>query len=166
MDRGRASSAEIYRDGFVVDDQVRKTFDVDVEPETIGEVERALAGARADVSRFFGASLTGTEGPGFLRYPAGGFYRAHRDRLENPGDPFPRRVSVVVFLSSATAGHGDGCCEGGALRLYGVADPDDDALPLDIAPVIGTLVAFPSDVLHEVLTVTTGVRDAIVDWFY
>jgi predicted 2-oxoglutarate/Fe(II)-dependent dioxygenase YbiX len=166
IDRGRAECAEIYDDGYVVDEQVRKTYDVDVEPAIVGEVEHALAGVRADVSRFFGTVLTGTEGPGFLRYPPGGFYRAHRDRLENPGDEFPRRISVVLFLSSAAAGPGDGRCEGGALRLYGGADPGDDAIPLDIAPVAGTLVAFPSEVLHEVLPVTAGVRDAIVDWFY
>jgi predicted 2-oxoglutarate/Fe(II)-dependent dioxygenase YbiX len=166
IDRGRAGSAEIYDNGYVVDEHVRKTYDVDVEPAIVGEVERALGGVRGEVSRFFGTTLTGTEGPGFLRYPPGGFYRAHRDRLENTGGEFSRRISVILFLSSAAAGPGDGRCEGGALRLYGVADPGDDAVPLDIAPAAGTLVAFPSEVLHEVLPVTAGVRDAVVDWFY
>jgi predicted 2-oxoglutarate/Fe(II)-dependent dioxygenase YbiX len=27
-------------------------------------------------------------------------------------------------------------------------------------------VAFPADVPHEVLPVTAGVRDVVVDWFY
>jgi predicted 2-oxoglutarate/Fe(II)-dependent dioxygenase YbiX len=31
---------------------------------------------------------------------------------------------------------------------------------------MGTLVAFASDVLHEVLPVTAGIRDVVVDWFY
>ncbi len=166
IDRGRAASAEIYDNGYVVDEQVRKTYDVDIEPAIVGEVERALGGVRGEVSRFFGTTLTSTEGPGFLRYPPGGFYRAHQDRLENSGDEFPRRISLVLFLSSAAAGPGDGRYEGGALRLYGVADPGDHAVPLDIAPAAGTLVAFRSDVLHEVLPVTAGVRDAVVDWFY
>ena len=166
IDRGRAVSAEIYDNGYVVDEQVRKTYDVEVEPAVVGEVERALEGVRAEVSRFFGTPLTAAEGPGFLRYPPGGFYRAHRDRLENPEDAFPRRISIVLFLSSEAPGPGDGRCEGGALRLYGVADPGDVEVPVDIAPAAGTLVAFPSEVLHEVLPVTAGVRDAIVDWFY
>jgi predicted 2-oxoglutarate/Fe(II)-dependent dioxygenase YbiX len=50
--------------------------------------------------------------------------------------------------------------------LYGAADPVDSEVPLDVVPVAGTLVAFPSHVLHEVLPVTAGIRDAIVDWFY
>jgi predicted 2-oxoglutarate/Fe(II)-dependent dioxygenase YbiX len=45
------------------------------------------------------------------------------------------------------------------LRLY---TPD----AVDVVPRAGTLVAFPSDTPHEVLPVTGGVRDAIVDWFY
>ena len=162
MDRGYASSAEIFDNGYVVNEQVRKTYEVEVEPDIEREVEQAVAGVREDVSRFFGIALTGSEGPGFLRYPPGGFYRAHRDRFENPGDEFPRQISVVLFLSSAAADPVDGGCVGGALRLF----PGDDQDPLDIAPVAGTLVAFPSDLLHEVLPVTAGVRDAIVDWFY
>jgi predicted 2-oxoglutarate/Fe(II)-dependent dioxygenase YbiX len=39
-------------------------------------------------------------------------------------------------------------------------------LSIDLAPVEGTLIAFPATWLHEVLPVTAGVRDAIVDWFY
>ncbi len=166
IDRGRAVSAEIYDNGYVVDEQVRKTCDVEVEPTIVGEVEQAFEGVRGEVSRFFGTPLSAAEGPGFLRYPPGGFYRAHRDHLENPEDAFPRRISIVLFLSSEAAGPGDGRCKGGALRLYGVADPVDVQVPLDIAPAAGTLVAFPSEVLHEVLPVTAGVRDAIVDWFY
>ena len=166
IDRGHSASAEIYDNGYVVDEQVRKAYDVEIEPHIVWEVEHALAGVRADVSRFFGRALTGAEGPGFLRYPPGGFFRAHADRLENAGDEFPRLISVVLFLSSAAAGPGDGRCEGGALRLYGIANPGDHQAPLDIAPAAGTLVAFPSDVLHEVLPVISGVRDAIVDWFY
>jgi len=49
--------------------------------------------------------------------------------------------------------------EGGALRIY---QPE----PLDITPKAGTLVAFRSDMPHEVLTVTAGVRDVVVDWFF
>jgi predicted 2-oxoglutarate/Fe(II)-dependent dioxygenase YbiX len=166
IDRGRTTSAEIYDNGYLVDEQVRRTNDVDVAPEIVEHVEQAFAGVRADVSRYFGTALTGAEGPGFLRYLTGGFYRTHVDWLDDPGEGWPRLISVVLFLSSAAAGAREGRCEGGVLRLHGLADSGDEAVPLDIAPVAGTLVAFPSDVPHEVLPVTAGVRDAIVDWFY
>ena len=152
MDRARLSPAEIYFDGYRVDEDARRAFDVDVDAALVDEVRRAIEARRSDVADFFHTALTGDEGPGFLRYTAGGFYRVHLDVAA--GWDFPRRISIVAFLT--TAGQG---CTGGVLRLYG---PD----VVDIAPRAGMLVAFASDVPHEVLPVTGGVRDAVVDWFY
>ena len=166
MDRGRAEAAEIYVSGYVVDERVRRTSDVSVDPRTVRLVEEAFAGVRAEVSGFFGVTLSAAEGPGFLRYLPGGFYRAHRDSLDEPGQEFSRCVSLVLFVTDADGGAGDGRCEGGSLRLYGVVDPAQESVSLDISPAAGTLVAFRSHLLHEVLPVTGGVRDAIVDWFY
>ena len=154
MDRGRGTIAEIYADGYRVDENARRAFDVDVEPDIVEEVQRNIDAVRLQAAEFFGIMLSGEEGPGFLRYECGGFYRLHCDIAAGFGDSFPRRISIVVFLTSAGCG-----CEGGSLRLY---TPE----ALDIAPRAGMLVAFPSDIPHEVLPVTAGVRDAIVDWFY
>jgi len=154
MDRGRASRAEIYLDGYRVDEDARRAFDIDVEDEAVDEVQRAIEATATQVAQFFRMSLSGEEGPGFLRYACGGFYGVHRDVAPGWDDGFPRRISVVIFLTTAGAG-----CEGGSLRLY---TPET----LDIAPRAGMLVAFASHIPHEVLPVTAGVRDTIVDWFY
>jgi predicted 2-oxoglutarate/Fe(II)-dependent dioxygenase YbiX len=153
MDRGRRSHAEIFAGGYRVDARARRSFDVEVDDEVVRVVQQSINDARAELSGFFGTPLTADEGPGFLRYPEGGFYRAHRDVVPGSNE-FPRRISIVVFLTSAGEG-----CEGGSLRLYGGEQ-------VDIPPRAGTLVAFPSDVPHEVLPVTAGSRDAVVDWFY
>jgi predicted 2-oxoglutarate/Fe(II)-dependent dioxygenase YbiX len=154
MERGEPTPAEVHANGFVVDRQVRRTLEVDVDSTTAEEVERSIAGVCKPVARFFGIPLSGDEGPGFLRYLPGGFYRRHCDVLSDADGEFPRCVSVVMFLTSAGEQ-----CEGGALRIY---QPE----AFDIAPKAGTLVAFPSDVPHEVLPVTAGVRDVVVDWFF
>jgi predicted 2-oxoglutarate/Fe(II)-dependent dioxygenase YbiX len=165
MDRGRQEPAEIFRGDYVVDGDVRRTLDIEVDAATIGEVEETFERLRGEVSLFFGTALTGAEGPGFLRYLAGGFYRAHQDALEEAvGEAHARRISVVLFLTTA-GGRDDGRCEGGALRLYDTSSPSHARAELDIAPVAGTFLAFPSCMLHEVLPVTAGVRDVIVDWF-
>jgi SM-20-related protein len=153
MDRSHGTAAEIYSDGYRVDENARRAFDVDVDPDTVEEVQRDIDAVRLQVAQFFGITLSGEEGPGFLRYEYGGFYRLHCDIAAGLDDSFPRRISIVVFLTSA------GCGEGGSLRLY---TPE----ALDIAPRAGMLVAFRSDIPHEVLPVTAGVRDTIVDWFY
>ena len=165
MDRGVDSPAEIWTDGYQVDERVRRAIDVEVDPATVAEVEHALADARPRIADFFGMPLIGQEGPGFLRYPCGGHYRLHCDTAPQWSGEFLRRISVVLFLSSA--GKGDGAAgEGGSLRLHSWPDGHEKSLPLDIPPVIGTLVAFPSTIPHEVLLVTAGIRDAVVDWFY
>jgi predicted 2-oxoglutarate/Fe(II)-dependent dioxygenase YbiX len=154
MERGEPTQAEVHINGFVVDPQVRRTLEVDVDSTIAQEVERAIASACEPVAWFFGIPLSRDEGPGFLRYIAGGFYRRHCDVLSDSDEEFPRRISVVMFLTSAGEQ-----CEGGTLRIY---QPE----AFDVAPKAGMLVAFPSDVPHEVLPVTAGVRDVIVDWFF
>lgn len=154
MERGEVTPAEVHANGFVVDREVRRTLEVDIDATTAEEVERSITSVCQRVARFFGIPLSRDEGPGFLRYHAGGFYRRHCDVLSDSDEEFPRRISVVMFLTSAGEQ-----CEGGALRIY---QPE----AFDITPKAGTLVAFPSDVPHEVLPVTTGVRDVVVDWFF
>jgi SM-20-related protein len=161
MDRGIATAAEIYDGGFVVDAATRRAFDVEVDAHTLDAVELRLAALRARISTYFDVTLTGAEGAGFLRYEAGGFYRRHVDWIGEDREPFRRRVSIVLFLSGSGATAPSGECSGGALRLYGRG-----AKPIDVDPAIGTLVAFPADTPHEVLPVTAGVRDVVVDWFY
>lgn len=154
MDRARLSPAEIYADGYHVDADTRCAFDVEIGDDVLEEVQRSIDAILPDVSGFFRIPLSRDEGPAFVRYIAGGFYRRHRDIAPDWDEDFPRRISVVLVLSSAGQ-H----CEGGALRVY---RPE----PFDIVPRAGTLVAFPADMPHEVLPVTEGVRDVVVDWFY
>ena len=149
--RAELSRAEIFVKDYRVDERVRRTFEADVDPEIVREVEESVASIRPHVADFYGVALVGSEGPAFLRYLPGGFYRTHRDCLAESDEEFPRRISVVLFVTDA--------CEGGALRIYGQS-------VRDIHPLAGTLVAFPATWLHEVLPVRAGVRDAIVDWFY
>jgi predicted 2-oxoglutarate/Fe(II)-dependent dioxygenase YbiX len=166
MDHGRPEPAEIYRGDYVVDADVRRTLDIEVDAATICEVEQTFERLRGEVSIFFGTALTGAEGPGFLRYLAGGFYRAHQDALEEAaGETHARRISVVLFLTT-TGGRDVGRCEGGALRLCESPGSSHARAVLDIVPVAGTFLAFPSCTRHEVLPVTAGIRDVIVDWFF
>jgi len=153
MDRGQASSAEIYASGYSLDETARRALEVEVGETVVGEVRCALNPIRLEVGQFFGMALSDDEGPGFVRYASGGYYRRHCDVI--PGrDDFPRRISLVVFLTTAGEDF-----DGGALRLYGHRRHE-------IAPRAGMLVAFPSDIPHEVLRVTGGVRDAVVDWLF
>jgi predicted 2-oxoglutarate/Fe(II)-dependent dioxygenase YbiX len=155
MDRGRRETAEVAGDTITEQANVRRATTVDIEPAHLSELEERIDAARAPLERWYGAGLGEREGTGLLRYAPGGFYRPHRDRGHVRGWPAAARraVAVVIFLNADF--------EGGRLRLY----LDGDKL-FDVQPATGLLAAFPADLLHEVLPVTGGTRDAAVDWFY
>jgi len=103
--------------------------------------------------RFFKFDLFGlNEGFQFTNYEApSGKYGKHIDRSMN----IPvRKLSISIQLTNPEE------YEGGELKLY---DGDDkDAIVMDKAQ--GTLIIFPSYVLHEVMPVTKGTRNSLVTW--
>jgi SM-20-related protein len=166
-----ARPAEVYIDqsATAVDLQVRRTLSVDLPPEDIRSIERALDDLRPDLSRHFDVELTTREPTEFLVYGPGAFFAPHRDRPTGTShvaaDVANRRVSVVVFLSTPTP-CADAGYSGGDLRFYRLLDgPEwkEVGFMCDTAP--GLLVAFASDTLHEVSPVVAGQRCTVVTWF-
>jgi predicted 2-oxoglutarate/Fe(II)-dependent dioxygenase YbiX len=163
MDRGSSAPAEIFADGFRLADDVRRSFDVEVDAATVEVVQQSIDALRPRISAHFGVELVASEGPGFVRYPTGGYFRVHRDVTPALAADYPRRIALVIFLTTATRDPRADECAGGVLRVY---HDRPGAAGVDISPVAGSAVAFPATMLHEVLPVTAGTRDAIVDWFY
>lgn len=156
MDDGVADAAEVLDGTVALREDLRRASSIDVDPALVPEIEEALDRQREAVEAFFGLRLGRREGPGFIRYRAGDFYRAHRDRARVASwpDAIRRRIALVAFLS------GPGELEGGCLRIY------EPTHAVDVHPDTGRLVAFPAECLHEVTPVRAGTRDVIVDWFY
>ena len=101
--------------------------------------------------RFFKFDLFGlNEGFQFTNYEApSGKYGKHVDRAIN----IPvRKLSISIQLTNPEE------YEGGELYLY-----DDDKGTL-MDKTQGTLILFPSYVLHEVMPVTKGERNSLVTW--
>lgn len=88
---------------------------------------------------------------------AGGhYYHAHQDALLVSGDrPTQRKLSVTVQLSDPDD------YEGGDFLMHHVsAHP-----PADVLRRRGTVLVFPSLVMHEVSRVTRGTRYSLVGWY-
>jgi PKHD-type hydroxylase len=103
--------------------------------------------------RFFQFDLFGiNEGFQFTNYEApSGKYGKHVDR----GINMPvRKLSISIQLTNPEE------YEGGELKLY---DGDDDEANI-MDKTQGTLIIFPSYVLHEVTPVTKGERNSLVTW--
>jgi PKHD-type hydroxylase len=101
--------------------------------------------------RFFKFDLFGiNEGFQFTNYEApSGKYGKHVDRGMNMS---VRKLSISIQLTNPEE------YEGGELYLY-----DDDKGTL-MDKTQGTLIIFPSYVLHEVMPVTKGERNSLVTW--
>ncbi len=162
MDAGEAHAAEILEapTSIDVDQAVRRALDVTVPDALMDAVVDALAACRPRLEAHFGVTLPRSDGVGLVRYLAGGRYRRHRDRDDAYPETSHRRVSAIVWLSAGSAPEGAPAdFDGGALRVW-----DASGSASDLIPRTGMLVAFPSHWSHEVLPVTRGIRDAVVDW--
>jgi predicted 2-oxoglutarate/Fe(II)-dependent dioxygenase YbiX len=107
------------------------------------------------------------DGPKFVSYRPGQYFRAHRDRSSDPADPpsvRDRRVSLVCLLNDAEPDGGLPVFDGGTLVLH-VPGPAG-VRPTNLKPGAGCVIAFDSGLLHEVRPVRDGVRYSAVGWLY
>jgi predicted 2-oxoglutarate/Fe(II)-dependent dioxygenase YbiX len=154
--------------GFNVDESIRRVLCSDVPRATELRIGSQLKRLRPALQQHFQTPLDGCDGPYFLKYGAGDFYKAHRDSGRAGGALITkRRVSIVVFLNAAvTDPPGRDGYGGGALTFYGLmpgAQWRNYGFPLEASP--GLLIAFPSHVFHEVGPVSSGQRFTIAAWF-
>jgi len=161
MDVGATAPAEVVDGQPVVDLAVRDALDVTLDEALLDELDDQLQMHRGIAAEHFGLTLGGSVGASCLRYPPGGHYRRHRDRDPDfgPGTD-DRQLTVVVWLNSADTPTAAGDFSGGTLRVFAPG-----GMIHDVIPKAGTLVAFPADWPHEVLPVTRGLRDVVVDWW-
>jgi PKHD-type hydroxylase len=85
----------------------------------------------------------------FLKYPAGGRYTAHMDTFLNPEGEC-RKLTILAFLNDDFEG-GRFFIQDGHERYY----PPQEK---------GTVLVFPSFLLHGVEDITAGTRYSVVCW--
>src|SRR5208283_3367872 len=114
----------------------------------------------------FQVDLSGCQGPEFLRYRVGSFYKMHHDGGPSHSVAAGRRVSTVLFLNGQSKEPAEVSFGGRALVFYGLMQGEqwkNIGLPLEARA--GLLIAFRSSVFHEVQPVTHGERLTVVSWF-
>ncbi len=171
MRAGTHARATVYdRDWSRVENAAhRSTLRVEVGGAVNSLVRGKLLGARAALGRHFGVELCEFQPPNYLIYKPGDFFEPHKDDSQRPGAPehvSRRRVSAVVFLSDEEADGRPGEYAGGSLGFYGLLkDPRCAHIGLPVRGRAGLLVAFRSDVFHQVTPVTRGERFTVVSWY-
>lgn len=158
------------KDGeFAIDERIRKASFADVAAATSEQADALFHDIRPELSAYFRVPLEQHQPLQFLHYRTGDLYAPHRDSRTDPqgaASSRARKVSVVVFLNAQSTQSRDGTFEGGALTFYGLMKaPGMEHVGIPLEPEAGLLVAFRSDVLHEVSPVTRGERYTLVSWF-
>lgn len=178
----RQLKAEVFASGNVsasivdgndlvkIAENVRSTKVARVSKATLIALYEQMLALKPEIEQHFNIKLTGCEVPQILIYRKGDFFNLHKDqddRHESKTRTSDRKVSIVVFLNEQSREPHEGFYCGGSLNLYGLVDqPDwkDKGFPLGGLP--GLLIAFRSNILHEVAPVTYGKRLTVVNWFY
>jgi SM-20-related protein len=152
----------------------RKTAQIDVSDALRHLVSDRLIALRDSFEAFFQLKLSGLEPPSFLKYLPGYYFKPHRDwlpefkHIQGMSHLPPRQVSTILLLSRQ-AEHPSKADEysGGELVFYLPSEALGHTLigmPLD--PPSGTLMAFRSDLTHEVRAVIAGERISVVSWLF
>jgi SM-20-related protein len=172
MRAGSHERAKVFEreSGYALNEARRSTIRVNVDEGVASSIRERLLAKCDEFTRCFGVEVVDCQEPTFLVYKPGDFFEPHRDYTENQNAPETirrRRVSAVVFLGDESAGGVEGEYEGGSLAFYGLLkDPRCEHVGIPVRGKAGMLVAFRSDVFHQVSPVTRGERFTIVSWFF
>ena len=174
LDRVRLAQVNNDRGESVVDETIRKVNQTYLSTELVTTVSESLRAIQPQLAERFQVKLVDRQGPNFLFYQEGGFYRPHKDR--NFSEDYQhinqrRRVSGIIFVNGQEqepkSNNSDlDTYKGGELMFYGLLQNDragDFGLSLSGQP--GLFVAFDSSIVHEVKPVIAGDRLTITSWF-
>ena len=163
--------ARVYRRGVTeVDHNVRSTQVATMDTPAMSLVKTRLLEFKPELEKHFNVTLEGCRKPHCLLYRAHDFFMPHRDNNHDPlahEEINSRRISIVIFLNGASKEPAPGAFGGGELAFYGLMDdPRCQAIAFPLIGKPGLLIAFVSELMHEVAPITHGERYTVVSWFY
>ena len=168
MKASQQMDATVGRQGaedLVVDPYLRKTRMAKVSKATRLRIDQSLASLLPALGAHFNVTLKGMQPTNYLVYRERDFFARHSDVAKSEERAEGRRkVSIVVFLNDQSEVPTDGAYVGGSLVFYGLLPPPFQILGRPLVGQRGCLVAFRSDVPHEVQPVTHGIRYTLVSW--
>jgi len=153
----------------IVNESVRRAGTAKVSSESRLLIKSRLSDIQPRLESHFDLALKGFEKPQFLVYSQGGFYTPHQDSSDSPDAAEyvkARKVSVTIFLNNESEEPRQDSYVGGKLTFYGLMeDPLWKSCGLPLIGEEGLLIAFRSDITHEVTPVTHGAY-SVVSWFF
>jgi predicted 2-oxoglutarate/Fe(II)-dependent dioxygenase YbiX len=168
MQASKNTDGLVLRGGIESLDLETRVCNVHQVPQTIVDrVLQCILHLKKEILEYFNLPSCSTNGPYLVSYSRGAFFRLHQDTANNINDPLcvtDRELTIVLYLNGREETTYTPSFDGGALAVYDPSHPGSSGRLL-VIPQVGTLVAFRSKCLHEVLTIHEGVRYAVLCWF-
>ena len=147
-----------------VDRTVRRTDEVQISPQSWETIEDHLIGLKPQLEQYFKTNLSEMERPNVLRYYQDDFFSWHTDGGDDNPATKDRKVTTLMYLNGPDEESGSDSFIGGELEIY-----THDLIPqeeyrthcLQLSPKTGLLVAFGSQIRHQVQPVMRGTRYVI-----
>lgn len=150
-----------------VDIDMRRTRRINVSPRTVQQIEAYFQELKPQLETYYNIPVSGFEKFQFLLYREGDFYKRHSDKNDKVDSPTyirARRISVVIFLNDESQPGQLDSYTGGTLVIWN--QRDSQKIALRVKGETGKVIAFPSELIHEVEPVQSGERYSIVNWFF
>jgi predicted 2-oxoglutarate/Fe(II)-dependent dioxygenase YbiX len=162
---GEHSSALTYgkHDGGKVDESTRNVRRATLDSGVVDWVAAQLRAHLSSLREYFDLPVKAIEEPQFLWYRPGDFFVAHQDgntKLIQLESDRLRRISLSIFLNDQGNRELPANYSGGSLVFTDRFTGDRREVPGEA----GKLVAFRSELTHEVTPIRHGERFAIVTW--
>ena len=142
----------------------RKTYKHELSQQLFDKIFQKLnTEIRPHLEEFFDMPLTYSQPLQALVYTDGHFFKPHRDDTESVDRKY-RKLTTVIFLNQQGKSEGQGDYGGGDLNLVGLFEKHPSK-GFPVPNTQGSMVAFRSDVIHEVTPVLWGNRGTLVMWF-
>lgn len=157
-----------YKGKLLVDKRFRCARWLDLSEDLLKEVETPLSTLVPPLAETFKVSLSSYQRPHLIRYGIGDFHGIHADSVVD--EKAKRRpaseVSCIIFLNSCAGANTKDGFSGGELAFYCLTDrPTLKDYRMLLNPERGRMVAFQSQIYHEVLPVSRGERYTLATWF-
>ena len=152
-----------HGDSGRVDEGTRKVRYASMNSRTVNRVMSRLHEHLPRLRDYFDIPLSTIEEPQFLWYGPGDFFVAHQDgntKLIQLESDRLRRISLSIFLNEELDDDSPGSYAGGSLVFTDRITGDR----CEVRGETGKLVAFRSELTHEVTPIKRGNRFAIVTW--
>lgn len=170
MDAVDTVDAEVYGHGAgqLLSQEIRKTKICNVSRKTEVGLRQRMQSRQPEVEDFFKLPTGELERPQFLKYMPGYYFKPHQDHSTPAGHP-DRVITYVLFLNQQVPNSepwsDPHTFQGGELLFYSGSArlPGMVGLALSTAP--GLMIAFRSEMVHEVGPVTQGNRYTIINFY-